>query len=188
MASWLWTALVFSALLLAGCGGTPSGLDTYGSVPDFSLTDQTGNAFESSAKLKDAIWVADFMFTNCPGPCPRMSAQMKEIQTALTGTGIKLVSFTVDPKRDTPEILSLYASNYSARPGIWFFLTGPQATLNSLSKNVFQLGEVDGSLEHSTRFVLVDRKARIRGYYLTSEQNAIKRVIADARSLLKERT
>lgn len=126
------------------------------------------------------------MFTNCPGPCPRMSSQMHEVQTALAGQDVKLVSMTVDPDRDTPEKLAKYAAFYSATPGVWYFLTGPRETLNHLSQDVFKLGPVDGSFDHSTRFVLVDRKSQIRGYYLTSEPDAISRLIADARMLLKE--
>jgi len=124
------------------------------------------------------------MFTNCPGPCPRMSSQMREVQTALEGQDIRLVSMTVDPDRDTPEQLAKYASFYNAKPGIWYFLTGPRETLNHLGHDVFKLNPVDGSFEHSTRFVLIDRKSHIRGYYATLELDAITRIVADAKSLL----
>ena len=88
---------------------------------------------------------------------------------------MKLVSFTVDPAARTPPVLAEYAQRFGAKPGIWFFLTGPQDDLHHLSRDVFMLGDVDGSLEHSTRFVLIDRESRIRGYYLTSEPDAITR-------------
>ena len=78
------TSAVFGALLLAGCSGKPP-LPSYGVVPDFTLTDQTGAAFQSAAQLSKKIWVADFIFTNCPGPCPRMSSQMHQVQAALDG-------------------------------------------------------------------------------------------------------
>jgi cytochrome oxidase Cu insertion factor (SCO1/SenC/PrrC family) len=116
-----------------------------------------------------------------------MSSQMHEVQTALAGQDIKLISMTVDPDRDTPEKLAKYAQFYSATPGVWYFLTGPRATLNRLGQDVLKLNPVDGSFDHSTRFVLVDRKSQIRGFYLTSEPDAIQRLIADARRLLKER-
>ena len=70
---------------------------------------------------------------------------------------------------------------------MWFFLTGDVNTLRHLDRDVFQLGDIDGSLDHSTRFILVDRNERVRGFYLTSEPDAIKRVIADAKALLKEK-
>ena len=186
MASWSWIIPASSALLLAGCAARAS-LPSYAAVPDFTLTDQTGAEFVSADALRHQVWVADFFFTNCPGPCPRMSSQMHQVQTALAGAGIKLVSFTVDPARDTPEALKQYAGHFQAQPGVWFFLTGAQKTLQHLSRDVFLLGNVDGSLDHSTRFVLVDRTSRIRGYYLTSEADAIPRLIADAKGLLRER-
>jgi len=86
---------------------------------------------------------------------------MHEVQTALSGIeGVRLVSFTVDPENDTPPILAAYAARFKAQPGTWFFLTGPQQTIHHLSRDVFMLGDVNGSLEHSTRFVLVDAPRR----------------------------
>ena len=186
MASWRSTAkrsVGLAALALAGCAARPD-LPVLGSVPDFTLTDQTGASFVSEPALKGHVWVANFMFTNCPGPCPRMSSQMHDVQAALAGQDVKLVSMTVDPDRDTPEKLAKYAAFYSATPGVWYFLTGPRATLNHLGKDVFKLNPVDGSFDHSLRFVLIDRRSQIRGYYQTTEPDAIQRVIADAKALL----
>ncbi len=155
-------------------------------VPDFTLTDQNGARFNSAA-LEKKVWIADFVFTNCPGPCPRMSSQMHQVETALAGDDmVRFVSFTVDPARDTPPVLAAYAQHFEATPGKWFFLTGAEADLNRLSRGVFMLGDVDGSLQHSTRFALIDGFSRIRGYYQTSEAEAIPTLIADARRLLKE--
>jgi protein SCO1 len=189
MASWSSIVLASSALALSGtlaftgCAAH-AGLPSYSSIPDFTLTDQTGAPFTSATQLKGQVWIADFIFTNCTGPCPRMSSQMHQVQTGLTGVDdVRLVSFTVDPERDTPSVLATYASRFEARPGTWFFLTGPQDALHHLSRNAFMLGDVDGNLQHSTRFVLVDRSSKVRGFYLTSEQDAIPRLIADAKSL-----
>ena len=114
---------------------------------------------------------------------------MHQVQTALSGAeGLKLVSFTVDPERDTPAVLAGYSNHFQAQPGRWFLLTGSQDTLNNLSRKVFMLGDVNGTLEHSTRFVLIDRASRVRGFYLTSDEDAIPRLIADAKNLLKERS
>ena len=104
---------------------------------------------------------------------------------ALEKDGIQLVSMTVDPAHDTPEVLDAYSKTYKASSGVWHFLTGEKERLNHLSKDVFKLGLVDGSKEHSTRFVLVDGTGQIRGYYLTSEPDAITRLIEDARGLLR---
>jgi protein SCO1/2 len=183
MDSWRWTVSLL-ALALTGCA-THADLPSLGTVSDFTLTDQSGANFKSES-LAGHVWVANFMFTNCPGPCPRMSSQMREVQAAFAGQAVKLVSLTVDPDRDTPEKLAKYAAFYSATPGVWYFLTGPRETLNHLGQDVFKLNPVDGSFDHSTRFVLVDRKSQIRGYYLTSEPDAIQRVIADAKALLRQ--
>ena len=190
MASWCSTAFatsaVVGALALAGCSGKPP-LPSFGVVPDFTLTDQTGAAFQSASKLGKKIWIADFIFTNCPGPCPRMSSQMHQVQAALDGNDdVRFVSFTVDPARDTPPVLAAYAQHFEADPGKWYFLTGAEADLNRMSRGVFMLGNVDGSLQHSTRFALIDGSGRIRGYYLTSEADAIPTLIADTKRLLKE--
>jgi protein SCO1/2 len=116
-----------------------------------------------------------------------MSAQLSQVGTALHDLkDLRLVSFTVDPARDTPEVLAKYAAHYDAQPGVWFFLTGSQPDLHYLAKSVFKLGDVNGDLEHSTRFVLVDQKSRIRGYYLTSDAEAIPFLIADAKQVSKE--
>lgn len=185
MASWCWTVPALSTLVLVGCSAKPP-LLSYGVVPDFALTDQSGAAFSSRA-LDKRVWVADFIFTNCPGPCPRMSSQMHQVQTALQGDdGVRFVSFTVDPARDTPMVLTAYAKHFEADPRKWYFLTGATATLNHLSYNVFHLNTVDGTLDHSTRFVLVDGQSRIRGFYASSDQEAVPKLIADARQLLKD--
>jgi len=185
MGSWFSIVLVSSTLALSGCAAR-AGLPSYSSIPDFTLTDQNGAPFMSASELKGRIWIADFIFTNCTGPCPRMSSQMHQVQTGLAGVNnVRLVSFTVDPERDTPPVLAAYASRFEAQPGIWFFLTGSQDALHHLSRNAFLLGDVDGNLQHSTRFVLVDRFSKIRGFYLTSEEDAIPRLIADARSLAR---
>lgn len=191
MASWYSTAIATSAIIgtlfLAGCAGKPA-LPSYGVVPEFTLTDQTGAPFKSATALDKKIWVADFVFTNCPGPCPRMSSQMHQVQAALAGDdAVRFVSFTVDPARDTPPVLAAYAQHFEATPGKWFFLTGAAADLNRMSRGVFMLGDVDGSLQHSTRFALIDGAGRIRGYYQSSEAEAIPKLIADAKRLLKER-
>ncbi len=177
--------LALGALGLAGCVAHAQ-LPSYFSVPEFTLTDQTAAKFDSGPALNGHVWVADFMFTNCPGPCPRMSSQMRQVQDALAGTDARMVSLTVDPAHDTPPVLAKYAAYYAARPGVWFFLTGDLETLRHLDRDVFKLGDIDGSLDHSTRFVLVDRQSQVRGFYLTSEPDAIKNVIADAKVLLKE--
>jgi protein SCO1/2 len=176
--------LAVPALFLAGCAREQP-LPVYGQVPRFTLTSQTGRQFDSSA-LAGKVWVADFIFTTCPGPCPRMSSQMHAIANEVRQLpNVRFVSFTVDPDHDTPEVLAAYAKNFHADDR-WYFLTGAQPALHHLDRDVFKLGNVDGSLGHSTRFVLVDQQGRIRGYYETSEADAMKPLLAGIRKLAGE--
>ena len=177
--------LVAAAVLLAACS-TARPPEVFGNVPEFRLTEQSGQDFDSAA-LRGKVWVADFIYTNCTGPCPRMSSQMRQVQTGVKNLpDVRLLSFTVDPARDTPEVLTAYARRYHAESGRWYFLTGSRGTLQLLNREAFKLGNVDGSLDHSTRFVLVDRRGRIRGYYLTAEGDAVQRLLADLRIVYKE--
>jgi protein SCO1/2 len=169
-------------VLLAGCQ-QPKPLPMYGSVPDFELTTQSGSAF-TKKDLDGKIWVADFIYTTCTGPCPLMSSKMRGVQASVPA--VTLVSFSVDPERDTPQALLEYAKRYHAEPGRWFFLTGSHDTLQHLSRDAFKLS--DASLTHSTRLVLVDTQSRIRGYYGTSDDGAMKDLLVDIRRLEKERT
>lgn len=178
-------AMLGGAAVLAACSRTREPLPVFNTIPEFTLTDQHGNPFAFASQLKGKVWVADFIFTTCQGPCPRMSRQMKQVQAGLEGAaGARLVSFTVDPENDTPPALAEYAKRYQAAAGRWFFLTGPKETLHQLKREAFMLGNVEGSTDHSTRFVLIDRQGRVRRYYDTSESDAVTRVITDARRLL----
>src|SRR3989441_8540501 len=94
----------------------------YGTVPGFQLTNQNGQPF-GSAQLSGKIWIADFIYTTCPGPCPMISSRMSELQKPLEKTDVHLVSFSVDPEKDTPEVLRGYAEMLRAEPKRWDFLT-----------------------------------------------------------------
>jgi protein SCO1 len=170
------------ALFLTACASKPP-LPILGQVPDFQLISQTGAAIDRHA-LEGHVWVADFIFTTCPGPCPRMSSQMRQIQTATVATpDVKLVSFTVDPAHDTPAVLAAYGKHFLAEPARWYFLTGSQSTLDQLGRAGFKLNAVDGSLDHSTRFALIDRAAQIRGYYASSDDDFPKKLLQALRQL-----
>ncbi|HUO27925.1 MAG TPA: SCO family protein [Bryobacteraceae bacterium] len=175
-------------IVLAGCRASAP-LPVYWQVIPFELTSQSGQPFDSSS-LAGSIWVADFIYTTCPGPCPRMSSQMRGIQSATASMpDVKLVSFTVDPKTDTPAVLAHYAQTYHAVPGRWFFLTGTQNALEKVCRHGFKIGDVDGSLEHSTRFALVDRQGRVRGFYSPEDDDgAIAHLLRDIRQLHREKS
>jgi protein SCO1/2 len=175
-----------AALAVLGACSRPADLPVLGQVAPFHLTAQSGRDF-SSAALSGHVWVADFIFTNCEGPCPRMSAYMRALQKATTDLpDLKMVSFTVDPQRDTPQVLSEYGKTYSADSERWYFLTGDPKILDSLDRDSFKLGNVGAQMDHSTRFVLVDRKGQIRGYYGIADGNPVPDLARDARRLTKE--
>ena len=139
-----------------------------------------------TGQLQGRVWIADFFFTNCPGPCPRMSTLMSEIQRKTKDIGeLRIVSITVDPERDTPEAMKAYGARYGAIDGRWHFLTGPQETLNRIARQDFKLFDVDGSLQHSTRFALIDR----RGTSASSTRRRRRHVLpvaGDIRRLIKQ--
>lgn len=172
---------------LCGCRITTVNLPTFNTVPEFQLTAQTGQPFDSKT-LKGNVWIADFIYTTCPGPCPRMTSQMRDVQKQLGGIdNLRFVSFTVDPENDTPPVLAAYAKTHSADTSTWYFLTGPRATIQKLDRKVFLLGDLNAAMQHSTRFVLVDQQGRVRGYYETSDEPNIPQLIRDARALSQGR-
>ena len=117
-----------------------------------------------------------------------ISSRMSELQKPLAKTDVNLVSFTVDPDKDTPEVLRDYAEKLHAQPQRWNFLTGPKTALYDLSANGFKLAasEEKGVPVHSTRMVLVDRHLIVRGYYDALASDAVTKVLADANHLLRE--
>src|SRR6266850_6022052 len=92
-----------AVLVLSGCLAKQPTLPVYGQIPGFALTDETGRPFDKKS-LDGKVWVADFIFTTCTGPCPRMSSLMRQVQSL--SPDARLVSFTVDPDRDTPAVLA----------------------------------------------------------------------------------
>ncbi len=165
-------------------------ISAYGTVPGFQLTNQNGQPF-GSAQLSGKIWIADFIYTTCPGPCPMISSRMSELQKPLQKTDVHLVSFSVNPEKDTPEVLRGYADKLQAEPGRWDFVTGAKSAIYKLSHDGFKLAVSDGRDAqgipvHSTRMVLVDRHGQIRGYYDATEPEAITKLLADTNHLLRE--
>jgi cytochrome oxidase Cu insertion factor (SCO1/SenC/PrrC family) len=145
-----------------------------GAVPDFALTNQGGHKF-GTRYLKGKVWVANFIFTTCPNTCPEQSRRMRELQEKLETTRawevIRLISFSVDPETDTPDVLRAYAKAYEADPEHWHFLTGSREAIWDLSKTGFKLdgGETPpggtSPLFHSPKLMVVDAAGRIRGYF-----------------------
>ena len=167
------------------------GLRKFGAVPDFALTERSGRTLALS-DLRGKIWLADFIYTACKDTCPLESASMAQLQNDLGSEGFKLVSFSVDPARDTPAVLSRYADLFHADPARWFFLTGNKNDIYRLVQEGFHLSaipiddstHVEGEVFHDAHFILVDGAAQIRGYYESNDPAALKRLAADAKKLL----
>jgi cytochrome oxidase Cu insertion factor (SCO1/SenC/PrrC family) len=165
-------------------------INSYGAVPQFQLTNQNDRPF-GSEQLKGKIWIADFIFTRCPGPCPMISSRMSELQKPLEKSDVHLISVSVDPEHDTPQVLRGYAEKLQAQPQRWDFLTGSKRTIYELSRDGFKLAVAEGGTEagtpvHSTRMILVDRRGEIRGYYDATAPDAVTKLLADTNHLLRE--
>ena len=165
-------------------------------VPPFAFTERSGRLI-TNHDLTGKIWVADFVYTTCPGPCPLVTAGMAKIQDAVVhDPQVQLVTFTVDPQTDTPPVLAKYADQFGADPNRWWFLTGAEKPLYDLIQNGFRLAVQDNrgqppqdgqfTVTHSTYLALVDADGNVRGYYdgLTSDSRAD--LLRDIKVLEKE--
>ncbi|MDE2038809.1 MAG: SCO family protein [Elusimicrobia bacterium] len=136
----------------------------YGALPDFTLTAVSAGRPAAPLRRQDLlgrVWIADFIYTTCSGPCPALSAEMERLQKELPDR-VGLLSFTVDPEHDDAAVLAAYAKRFGARPARWLFVTGPKDALSRLLLKGFL---VSGGMTHSTRLVLLDSRARLRGYF-----------------------
>lgn len=159
-------------------------IPVHNQLPEFVLTDQHGNQF-SREDLLGKVWVADFIFTTCAGPCPIMTSQFTELQDRFSeNPDFRLLSISVNPEYDTPAVLKEYGDRYSADHSRWSFLTGAREDIHDLAVNGFHVGSVEDPVFHSTRFILVDRKSRIRGYYISSEQEDMEKLWNDVYVLI----
>jgi len=189
----LWLKLGPHSRLVMEQNDSSNGMKQYGSAPEFTLTERDGSLV-SLQQLRGKIWVADFIYTTCTDTCPLQSAIMAKLQHQYaTNRDFQLVSFTVDPERDTPQALTSYAMKFQADGKRWYFLTGPKERIVRLVQEGFHLAvttfsndaEPAGVIGHSPRFVLMDKDARIRGYYDSRDSEALVRLQNDIDSLAK---
>lgn len=172
------------------------------SVPAFTFAERNGAAI-SNDTLKGKVWIASFVFTRCSGTCPQVAATLARLQSELADVpNLRLVTFTIDPDRDTPEELKKYAERYRADPERWLFLTGGEKAIHALANDGFHVlakkrpdGKPGDEFDHSTMLVLVDKAGRIRDYYdgmppldgpKDKYEASLKRLIEDVRSLAKD--
>ena len=198
---WWWALLLLALLLPAAMlvrrivpawrHGPPAvTLPDYGLVADFSLVERSGEPLRR-ADLAGRPWFADFVYTSCPGSCPLLSAKMATLQSRV-GAAARLVSFSVDPARDTPEVLHRYAQRFAAGDGSWLFVTGDTQAMRALIGGGFHLAVIDppadepelaGTITHSEKIVLVDASSRIRRYYDGGDGEWIEDAIRDLDAL-----
>jgi protein SCO1/2 len=169
---------------------TPAALEKYWTLPDFALTERSGRTVHL-ADLAGKVWVADFIYTTCPGPCPVLSGHLSDLQKAVGADDrVRFVSITVDPENDTPEVLKTYAERFHAGER-WLFLTGKKDDIAALARDGFKLPVADATaagapIAHSTRFILVDKTGAVRGLRDGVDGRADE-LVRDIRALLDEK-
>jgi len=147
-------------------------------VEDFKFQNQLGRTV-SLADLPGKVIVADFFFTRCPSICPKLTANIRKLQDALSSKDqfkqlnpafIQFISFSVDPERDSVSVLKSYGDRFGINPEIWWLLTGPKKQIYDFSINELKLGLADGegvdsNFIHTQKLVLLDKEHVVRGYY-----------------------
>jgi len=181
----------------------PPPLPVYWPAPEFALIDQDGDSLRR-ADLRGTVWLASFIFTHCTDFCPRVTQEMARLRDSLRaqrllGRKVRLVSFSVDPGRDTPDVLRAYAAKFGGSPASeWAFLTGspPERVLQMieagfhLTARLMPAGPGDTiagyQVMHAIRIALIDQKGRVRGTYQATEFEAMETLRADVRRLVSE--
>ncbi len=171
----------------------PPPLPVFYQVPEFSLTNEFNKPF-GTKDLLGKFYIANFMFTSCPSSCPALMEKMDIVQNRIRGLGTKaaIVTFTVDPNTDTPDVLFKFARKRNSNPYIWNFLTGTKEDLERIVVNGFKvpMGNKEAvtkkldnktvtlmDIAHSNRVVLVDNLGQVRGYYSTDKVSMDKMMI-----------
>ena len=161
----------------------------YHTIPDFSFVNQYGDSVTNKS-LDGKIYVADFFFTTCPSICPIMHRNMLTVYNEFKNTpGVKIISFTIDPKHDTVSVLKTYADKLGIAGDGWFFLQGQKESTYQLSKSFLVMMPKEDAKEkfiHDGYFILVDKQKRVRGSYDGTDPKAVEKLIADIKILKAE--
>jgi protein SCO1 len=166
-------------------------LPVLSTVPAFAFVDQAGAPFTSSG-LMGQVWVANFIFTRCPNVCPKFTTKMGTLQERSKAQlpALGLVSFTVDPENDTPEVLAAYGAKYQADFARWHFVRGERPELERVIRQGMMqpMDKGDGkdlnTVVHGSYFALIDSKLQVRGVYRFTEPGSVDEVLRDAKLLL----
>lgn len=189
-ATWIGVAILFivfigffSTQMITSTSRTS--LPVIAKLPDFDLVDQDGQPFKRR-DLNGKVSVVAFIFTRCKGPCPMMSAEMSELYKRYESSDkVQLISISVDPVHDAPAVLKEYAAQYGVKDNRWKFLTGKVGDITSLAEKGFMLAAEGLPEGHSTKFVLVDQDARIRGYYGSGNRDILETLKAHLEELVQ---
>ena len=161
-------------------------LPEIGNIPQFEFTNSDGNTVTLD-NLKGKVWVADFIFTTCTMACPMMTGNMNIVHKKFKkNDNVRLVSISVYPEYDTPEVLKNYASQYDADTEKWLFLTGKEDAVKDVIRDGFKIGDYEDIIFHSEKFALVDKKGIIRAYYNGMKSEDMKQLKKDINVLLKQ--
>ena len=166
--------------------GVEEQLPIISKIPEFDLVDQNSKQF-TLENVQGNVWLADFIFTTCSGPCPIMTERMSMVQHDLLEVDkLKFVSFTVNPDYDTPEVLKKYAQRFDVDDSSWSFVTGKYDQIQELIADGFKMGDTEEIVFHSTRFALVDHEGNLRGYYSGTEPPEHEILMRDIQSLIND--
>ncbi|MBC6366759.1 SCO family protein [Algoriphagus sp. AK58] len=162
-------------------------------IPEFSFTNQDGQKI-GRAQMRGKITIVDFFFTSCPSICPVMSKEMERVNDMFRDeTKVQIMSISIDPEYDTPEILKEYANEHHAISGKWHFLSGPKEETYQLARCGFILPTLDGNgvpddFVHSDKFILIDEEGRIRGYYSGTNREDVDLLMLETKVLLHDKS
>src|SRR5215213_3548790 len=184
----LFAAMAFVAAMKFWPRHTPSDLPVLWPAAQFSLVDQDAKPF-SMENLRGRPWVAGYVFTNCAGLCPRLTATMAQLQKQVPAD-VHMVSFSVDPENDKPEVLKKYAATFKADESRWHFLTGPKDQVVQVVADMkMPYGETNSPNEpilHSDKLTLIDADGNVREHYDSKDPEKVKKLVADAEALARE--
>lgn len=157
-------------------------------ILDFELQNQMGTSVSLDA-AEDKVVVAGFFFASCPTICPKMTKSLKRVQQEFAKDEVVIFYHSVDPKRDSIEVLSRYGERYGIDPINWHLLTGDKRQIYLLARNSYFVTAIEGDggptdFIHSELLVLVDSRGRIRGYYDGTDKESVDGLLEDATSLL----
>jgi cytochrome oxidase Cu insertion factor (SCO1/SenC/PrrC family) len=187
VALWCMAVLMMIVLVASGAWREKSHpLPVLYPAPEFSLTDQHGETF-GSEKLAGKVYVINFIFTRCAGPCPLMTKKMAALHEQVKDAGVQYVSVSVDPDYDTPERLMAYGDRFKADHNRWTFLTGERKAVFDLAAG-FKLAAISSDeptgILHDERMLLIDQQGNVRGIYSSTHEEELAALAHDIRTLL----